>query len=274
MAEKEKNLKTSSASKTKTSSSVSAPKNNKTVAPSSVKSAKEKKDELKKKEEEKLKKEAMKAKTAERKTSSSNAQTNQDKRSSKKLSITSDDVSLKDLEAVNEENIKKYRSRSARNRFVIIVLVILLLLATIGVGIVVSSIYMENTCFLYSYGTNIQFIVDGKELTKFRAPSNVGGNTCYNVNLSAKVKVAGTYRIKYSIKVYQNNELLKNIRIYEPGENFTNGEDGFYYSKTALTFNSGDEVKFCKGIVIDSDYVYTLNINNFKMEMYVYFENA
>ncbi len=187
--------------------------------------------------------------------------------------LKSDSINIQDLEALNEQNLRTYRFRTRRNRVIIITLAILLLLAIVGVAILFAVTHQNNNCFLYVRGADASYIVDGKEINRFRTPADIQGYRIYQFDLKLKIKSSGRYKIKCEIVVYQNNKKLDNILIYEPNSDlFVRDDTNSYESINPIDGNQ--TITLCQGIIIDAQYERTLNANNFKMEVTTYFENA
>lgn len=194
--------------------------------------------------------------------------------SNKKTHLKSNGQGLQELEELNEQNIRNFRHRSRRNRVIIISLVILLLLTIVGIAVYTSLIYLQSNCFLYVHGDcEATYIVDGNELSKFRTPNNLQGNRVFNADFDIKLESSGNYNVKFKIDVYQSNELLDNILIYEPNkELFQDGGDGYFYSRSAIS--GRQTIDLCLGVILDLQYEDTLNVNNFKLEFHTYFERV
>lgn len=188
--------------------------------------------------------------------------------------IKSSIMALEDLEELNEQNIKAYRFRSRRNRAIIIVLVVLLIMAIAAISIYAATIYLNNNCFLYTHGDcEATYVVDGQELSRFRTPSNLQGNRILEIDTYVRLENEGQYNVRFTVLVYQGEELLNNILIYEPNrENFYLGDDNYYHSKAPVAGNT--TVHMFEGVILDYEYENTLNVDNFKMEVHTYFERV
>ena len=58
---------------------------------------------------------------------------------------------------------------------------------------------------------------------------------------------------------------MENTLIYEPNfELFYEGGDGYYYSKNPIEGNQ--TIYICGGVILDSEYESSLNVDNFRME--------
>ncbi len=191
-----------------------------------------------------------------------------------KTRIKSSIMDLEDLEELNEQNIKAYRFRSRRNRAIIIVLVVLLIIAIASISIYAATIYLNNNCFLYAHGDcEATYIVDGQELSRFRTPSNLQGNRVLEIDTYARLESEGQYNVRFTVLVYQGEELLNNILIYEPNrDDFYLGNDNYYHSKVPVDGNT--TVHLFEGVILDYEYENTLNVDNFKMEVHTYFERV
>lgn len=185
---------------------------------------------------------------------------------------------LSDLEQLNDENIKSYRFKSRRNRVVIITLVVLLVItiAAIAVFMVVSR--LETNCSFHAHGADASFVIDGEEMSRFRAPGNLQGNARLEIDVDLKIEEAGMYEIKFVALCYQKGELMENTLIYEKGDLFYEGalhnheNDPYYYSKQPIAGNQ--TIRLCGGVIFDYRYRDSLNINNFRMEFHVYLEKV
>ena len=170
------------------------------------------------------------------------------------------------LDDVNSKNIRQYRQGTRRNRLIIITLVILLIIAITVIIVYANVTRYDNNCFLYVKGGSASYYINGKQMDEFRAPQNIQGNRTFEFNLD--IDVGNNARnVKFTIKLYQSGKLLDNIILYDLDHDvFTKGNDGYYYSKTKLS----NRIDLCGGVVIDIAYEDSLNINNFKMEVYTY----
>ncbi len=183
---------------------------------------------------------------------------------------------LSDLEQMNDENIKAYRFKSKRNKVIIILLSIMLTIAIASIATYIVIARLQANCRLYVHGTDATFIVDGEELSAFRAPSNLKDGVILEFELELKLKDAGKYDIKFNALCYQKDVLMKNTLIYNKSDLFYDGgiieeSDTFCYSKQPI---SGKQtIRLCGGIIIDNGYK-SLNVDNFKMEFHVYCEKV
>lgn len=194
--------------------------------------------------------------------------------STKKLrtQLTNADAELDDLERLNEENIKVYRFKNKRNKVVIAILSVLLVItiATITTLIVITK--LKANCNFYVKGdADASFIINGEEMREFRSPSNLQGNRIFEIDIDVKIKSGGYYYVKFIPKCYQKGVEMKNTLIYEANiELFYEGGDGYYYSSAPI--QGGQTISLCDGIILDYDYEDSLNVDNFKLDFYVYFE--
>lgn len=199
---------------------------------------------------------------------------NNDAQLKAKLSGTNKEI--EDLEKINEENIKSYKFKSKRNRVVIILLAVMLVVSIATIAVYLTIVRLESNCNFYVHGAEAKFYLNDEEMSKFRAPSNLQGNARLEINIELMFEESGTYEIKFIAKCYQKGVLMDNTLIYEFGDDFYEGqlfygeEDGYYYSDGPLTVTSGQKVLLCRGVIFDSVYESTLNINNFKMDFHVY----
>lgn len=202
---------------------------------------------------------------------------NKNKKTSKKdkslrSTLKSNSIDLVELEELNEQNLRNFRARAKRNRAIIIVLTILLLLVIITIAILLGIARVANNSFLYVHGdANAVHIVDGNELSRFRTPGEITGNRLLEIDLDLKIESTGSYNVYFTIQVFQDDQELDNIIIYEPNRTlFSAGNDGYYYSKTFIS--GGQTIDLCQGVLIDYRYENILNINNFRMEVHTYIE--
>ena len=202
------------------------------------------------------------------------SRTNASSKSQKlRTKLSKSDVELADLEKLNEENIKQYRFKSKRNKVVIVLLSVLLAIAITTIVVYMTIVKLENNCNLYAYGVDATFFVDDEELTKFRAPTNLQGDSRFIFELKVKINQGGRYNIKFIPNVYQKGVLISNTLIYGLNhELFREGGDGYYYSKAPIEGNQ--TILLCNGIILDKYYKRTLNVDNFKLDFNVYFEEA
>ena len=188
--------------------------------------------------------------------------------------LRSSSYDLDDLEELNEQNLRYYRSRTRRNRMIIITLVVLLLAVIIGITLYLNMIYLQNNCFLYTHGDcNASYIVDDNEMKRFRTPNNLQGNRVLRADFDIKLESKGEFMVKFRIDVFQSDELMDNIIIYYPNRDlFYNWHDGYYYSKEPIS--GGKVIDLCQGVVLDIAYENTLNVDNFRLEFHTYFERV
>ena len=196
------------------------------------------------------------------------------KEKSLRTTLKSDSIDLVELEQLNEQNLRNFRARSKRNRAIIIVLTVLLVAVIVTIGILLGIARVTNNCFLYINGDGTAVhVVDGNELSRFRTPGEITGNRLLEIDLDLKIESSGSYNVRFTIQVFQDDQELENTIIYEPNRTlFSAGNDGYYYSKSPI---SGEQtINLCQGVLIDYHYENTLNINNFRMEVHTYLESA
>lgn len=177
-------------------------------------------------------------------------------------------AAVNDLEKINEQNIKNYKFRERRNRVIIIILIILLLLSLSWIAVYTSILMTKSNCFLYASGdSNVTFLVDGEEKTKFRTPANIQGDRLYVFDLSMRLDNAGEYTVEFIVYMYINGKKLTTRTAYEPNlELFSRSSDGWYRSTSTI---QGLEIfNLCQGVILDEEYLETLNTNSFKLEVY------
>ncbi len=188
--------------------------------------------------------------------------------------LRSSNISIDDLETINEQNLKKYRSRTTRNKVVIAVLILLLLAAITTIVVIVSVKRLENNCELKVYGNvDAEFIVDGEKMDKFRTPFGVQGNRVYMIDTDIQINSTGQFNVYYTIEVFQSGVKLKNTFAYEYNhEFFTNSGNGRYSSVAPIS--GGQTISLFDGVVLDDAYENTLNTDNFRMVVSIYFERV
>ena len=180
---------------------------------------------------------------------------------------------LSDLEKLNDESLKTYRYKSRRNRIVIILLSVMLALtiATLSVFLVMSR--LETNCYMIAHGASATFFVDGEEMDNFRAPANLQGNSILTFDAQVRLDSSGTYQVRFVILCYQNGEKLNNTLVYLPNyDMFYEDEDGYYCSNR--TISGGQTVLLCKGAILDYEYRNSLNSDNFRLDLHVYFKEV
>ncbi len=181
------------------------------------------------------------------------------------------DSSLTDLEQLNEDNLQNYRYKARRNRVIIILLVVLLILAIGGVSVYMYISRLQTNCNMYAVGAHCNYIIDGKELDKFRAPAGLQGNRILRVKIQLEILERGSYDIKYIPKCYKNGELLDNVLILGCNFNlFHEGGDGYWYSNTSI--KGRQKITLCAGVILDDSYEGDLNNDNFRLDFYTYLE--
>lgn len=199
----------------------------------------------------------------------------QDKKKKKiEQRLKSSNISMDDLEQINEQNLRQYRSRVTRNRFVIITLIILLIAAIATFSVVIALRRMVNNCTVKVHGdVDAEFIIDGERLTKFRTPLGVQGNRVYMIDTDIEIKSSGNYDVYFTVEVFQSGERLRNTFAYEYNHDLFHMEgDGKYSSNDPIA--GGQTIKLFKGVVLDDAYETSLNNENFTMKINIYFERA
>ena len=178
---------------------------------------------------------------------------------------------LNDLERLNEENFRGFETKSKRNKVVIVLLVIAIISAIAVISVYLAITKLKTNCTMYVYGANASYVINGEELSEFRAPSNLRGNSIFEIDIDLKIESSGTYNIKFKPECYQNGNLIENTLIYEANlELFYEGVDGYYYSKAPIDGNQ--KIDLCGGIILDYNYKDTLTIENFQMKFHTYLE--
>lgn len=188
-----------------------------------------------------------------------------------KQRLKSTNISMDDLETINEQNLKQYRSRVTRNKFLIITLVVLLIAAVATFAIVLSINKMVNNCEVIIHGNvSADVIVDGQKMDKFRTPIGVQGNRVYMIDTDIDINSSGNFDVYFTIDVYQSGVKLKNTFAYEyDHELFHADGTGKYVSNSAIA--GGQTINLFNGVVLDNAYENTLTTDNFSMKINVYF---
>ena len=205
----------------------------------------------------------------------SKTETKQDKKKKQiDQRLKSSNISIDDLETINEQNLKKYRSRTTRNKVVISVLILLLLAAITTIVVIASVKKLENNCELKVYGNvDAEFIVNGEKMDKFRTPVGVQGNRVYMIDTDIQINSTGQFNVYYVIEVFQSGVKLKNTFAYDYNhEFFTNSDNGRYSSVAPIS--GGQTISLFDGVVLDDAYENTLNTDNFRMVVSIYFESV
>ena len=180
---------------------------------------------------------------------------------------------LQNLDQLSEESLYKYQFKSKRNKVIITVLVVLLLIAVSSVAAYTAITKLRTNCFMHVSGARATYILNDKEISKFRAPSGVEGKRILTVEIKLRIRERGNFRIKFTQKCYMNNELLKNVLIYGCNYDlFYEGGDGYWYSNDIIQGNQ--TILMCRGIILDDLYEGKLNVDNFTFDFYTYLEKV
>ncbi len=192
-----------------------------------------------------------------------------------KTKLKSKSIELMELEEINEQNIKNYKARNTRNKALIVILSVLLAISVATIAILLTMTYYRNNSFLYIHGgVDAVYLVDGKETDKFRTPNDVQGNRLLDIDIEVKMKEAGTFNIRYVIEVYQGDTRVENLDVPNFDSRFIKGTNASFTSESAITLKYNDTILLCSGILFDSQYEDSLNIDNFRMEIHIYFERV
>jgi len=199
----------------------------------------------------------------------------EEKQKTVRSKLTKEGADLKDLEKLNEENIKSHSFRSKRNQVIVVLLSIFLVIAIAIIVIYAVLTKIENNCYLYVNGdARASYMVNGEEISQFRSPANIKGGCLFTVNIDLKIQDSGDFNVKFLIKCYNNDKLLTNVAIYEPNteeEGFTYKSDGYYHSKSVIKGNT--TVRLCQGIALNELDI-DLTADNFRMEVYTVISRA
>ena len=209
---------------------------------------------------------ANKVKQQTSKTGTKKVDTEEKKAS--KTQITSKSNDLSDLEKMNEENIKSYRFKSKRNKVVIILLSIMLAISITVIAVYMVISKLETNCNMYVHGANATFYIENQELEKFRTPADLQAGRTLMIDIKLKINEGGNFKIKFTANTFQKGVLMANEGVYEYGNLFYDGQDGYYYS--CGTISGNQTIHLCNGIVISDEYENSLNANNFRLDFHVY----
>ena len=189
--------------------------------------------------------------------------------------VSKDNIDIQELEKLNEESIQSHSFRSKRNQVIIIILSLLLAVAIAFIVIYAVVNRRESNCFVNTHGSvNAVHIIDGEELTEFTAPANIRGECILEFDVDLKINESGNFKVKFTIKCYQNDRLLNNVVVYEPNTKetgFTYKNDGFYHSRSTIAGNS--TIRLCQGVALN-EFDTDLNDKNFKLEIHTYLERV
>ena len=179
-------------------------------------------------------------------------------------------LSTTDLDKINEENLKSYSFRAKRNRIIIIILIILLLISVVTFSVYFSLLDLSSNCYVYVTGnSNVTCYIDGMKITKFRSPAGLKGNRILEFDTNIKFNEVGNYNVSYYVVCHQGLDEISNILILEENEHFAlNTSSGNYEGQITIE-RSGQIVDILEGVVIDREYEKTLNVNNFKLELFI-----
>lgn len=187
--------------------------------------------------------------------------------------LADDAVDLGDLDKLNEENVKNFRFKSKRNKVVIIILSVLLATVIAGIGIFMWLSKLETNCNIIVHGADATVYVDNTEMTKFRAPANLQGNSSFMFTLKIRIEEGGKYKIRFIPKCYQKNVLMKNTVVRDHNSKlFFDSRDGYFESID--TIKGYQTVELCGGIVLDKQYEYSLSVENFRLDFHIYCEKV
>lgn len=202
------------------------------------------------------------------KTEKESKEVEQPKKQSLRTRLKSDNVDVVDLEKLNEENLKSRSFRSRRNQMIIIVLSVLLAITVAAIAIYLSFVTLESNCLLYVHGdANAAYLINGEEMDKFRAPNTIQGNRVFQFSTKLKIESSGEFDIKFEIKVFRDNVLLEDIRVYDVNNAlFKLESDGAYHSREPI--KGKQTIWICKGVDLIIKNEKRLNKDNFKMEIH------
>ena len=214
--------------------------------------------------------------TKKTQTQTGQSKSSQTKSNNAKLrtKLAKSDVELSDLEKLNEENIKSYRFKSKRNKVVIVILSILLAVTIATIVIYASITNLETNCKMIAHNAEVTFFINDVEMDEFRAPANLQGDCILNLNIKVTIKESGLFKVRFESVCFQKGVLMQNTKIYDHNTVlFDKSEDETYCYSTEL-IEGNQTIFLCNGIIIDSAYEKTLNVDNFQFEFHIYFERV
>ena len=192
-------------------------------------------------------------------------------RSSKGSNLVGTDEELEDLEKINEEGLKSQTGKGKRKQYIIVILSILLVATISFLTTFLILTHVDKNCDLNVYGNvKAEYLIEGKEKSQLRLPSNIRSNTILHLDLDMEIKSGGQYNVKYKISCYFNGEALRDFDVYEPNREFFQYIDGFFVSIEPLS----GEFNLCKGVVINNEFGSVLNSSGFRMVVDTYIERA
>lgn len=192
-------------------------------------------------------------------------------RSSKGSNLVGTDEELEDLEKINEEGLKSQTGKGKRKQYIIVILSILLVATISFLTTFLILTHVDKNCDLNIYGNvKAEYLIEGKEKSKLRLPSNIRSNTILHLDLDMEIKSGGQYNVKYKISCYFKGEALRDFDVYEPNREVFQYVDGFFVSIEPLS----GEFNLCKGIVINNEFGSALNSGGFRMVVDTYIERA
>lgn len=204
---------------------------------------------------------------------SSKSTSNSATSASKTNSLKKNSVSTKELEKLNEESLKNYSFRNRRNRVIIIILTILLILSIVGIVVYVYNSTKKPNCFVNIDGANAYCKVDNNKLKEFRVPANLMGNRAYKINTDLVIEDGGDYIVTFEVICYQNGEQINNIALDYNNQLFEQRANrNKYVSKTSLSGGNSYDLFEC--VYLSRDYEFSLNSNNFKMDINISLEKV
>jgi len=182
---------------------------------------------------------------------------------------------VEDLSKLNEESISSHSFRHKRNQVLIAILAVLLALSIAFIIVFATVTKVEHNSFIYIHGdVDATCLINGDELTEFKAPANIRGDCILNLNVDVNIKSTGNYHVKFIINCYAGDVPLNQVVVYEPNtttNGFTFKADGYYHSRDVIT--GGQIVSLCQGIALN-EHDTAVTDDNFKLEIHIYIERA
>ena len=176
-------------------------------------------------------------------------------------------------ERLNEENLKTFRNKIKRNRFIIAMLVISIIAAVSTISAYIVIIKLNINCTFHINGASAAYILDGEEVSSFRTPTNIQGNSIFAINIKLKIRDSGYFNIVFKPECTYNGILMKNTLIY--GANFEMFyEEGVGEFRSRLPIRGKQTILLCEGVVLDYDYKDKVNADNFRLKFYTYLEKV
>ncbi len=188
----------------------------------------------------------------------------------KKSKLADNSISNRDLESINEENLKVYAYRGTRNRVIIISLVVLIILTIVGMLLYSLTLESNENCFLYldNKNVNAHYVVNNEKVDAFRTPNGLRNGTVYDIDIALRINSSGNYMVEYRYECYVDGKLANNVLNYDVDWDLfrLNTATNTYYTITPVSGNS--TVKLTGGLALQPGYKDIVSANNFEMKVY------